>query len=179
MAEMRSSAASPLSDGTAQKNIDGLSNQLDGEAQNITLPTPTASNASDRKSYQQAQHRSTRTYQRPSKRRLPRERDQRDVARDSMIEQIMHESQVPLYDRSHSQTPLADGVEIDNDAATAEAFKAQLLAEIEGQHRRRPPPSASASKGATIATGPKLGGSRSQREKMKALEEAKTGGVKK
>jgi hypothetical protein len=94
-----------------------------------------------------------------------------------MIDQIMHETQVPLYAQPASRTAAVDGDEGDNDAAAAEAFKAQLIAEIQMQKPRRGPKAAS--KDAKTSTGPKLGGSRAQREKMKALEEAKSGGAKK
>ena len=86
----------------------------------------------------------------------------------------MQESQVPLYDRSGSHTPAND---VDNDSATAEAFKAQLLAEMEEQNRRRSAPRNPAVKdGTSMQSGPKLGGSRSQRAKMLKLEEAKAKG---
>ena len=176
MAEMQSSKAvapnhdsSLITTSLSDRVLDSSGIALTDDAQ---LVSGSAGVATDRKTFQQAQSRSTRVYQRPTKRRLPAQRDQADVARDSIIDQIMHESQVPLYERSVPQNPPADDEEVDNDAATAEAFKAQLLAEMEAQKRRRPPPSTGASKGTTIQAGPKSGGSRIQREKMKALEEA-------
>ncbi|KAK5169001.1 uncharacterized protein LTR77_006310 [Saxophila tyrrhenica] len=117
--------------------------------------------------------RSYRVYQRPTRRRPKPSRDQADIARDSMIDQIMQESSVPLYDRPNAAATAADMDEMDNDAAAAEAYKAQLLAEMEA-HKRRPPKTVA--KDAKAPTGPKLGGSRAQRERMKALEEAKGGG---
>ena len=119
------------------------------------------------KTFQEAQARSTRKYQRPTKRRQAPVRDQSHVARDSLIDQILNESQVPIYDQSASKATISAGDnkdDVDNDAAAAEAFKAQLLADLE-QNRKR-------MRTATASTGPKLGGSRSQREKMRALEEA-------
>lgn len=94
------------------------------------------------------------------------------MARDAMVDRIMQESQVPMYDR-----PAAAATGIDSDEAAAEAFKAEFLASLEDQNRRRPPAPPPAQRGAANsavpATGPKLGGSRQQREKMKAIEEAK------
>ncbi|KAK3679118.1 hypothetical protein LTR37_021431 [Vermiconidia calcicola] len=142
------------------------------------LPTPEPNKHTAPTTVQQAQARTGRQYQRPTKRRQPPQRGQVDVARDSIIDQIMQESQVPLYDRSTSNTPASAGNAVDNDAATAEAFKAQLLAEMEEQYRRRPPPSTDKSKDAKTSYGPKLGGSRAQREKMRAIEEAKAGSTK-
>lgn len=130
---------------------------------------------SGERTVQQAQERSSRVYQRPTKRRPPPAREQTDVARDSMIEQLMGENQVPLYDRTEPKPNEDDEEGIDNDAAAAEAFKAQLLADLE-QNKRRPPLSKSTG---TAPTGPKLGGSRAQREKMRALEEAKGSASKK
>lgn len=118
---------------------------------------------------QKAQERSRSVYQRPTKRRPPPPRPEHDIARDSMIDQLMGENQVPIYDRSmaHSRAHGAQGV--DSDLAAAEEFKSQLLADLERNNKRRPPKIA-----ATATTGPKLGGSRAQREKMRALEESKT-----
>ena len=129
--------------------------------------------ASADKTYQQAQARSTRVYQRPTKRRLPPAREHTDVARDSMIDLIMGESQVPHYDRSLPATQ-GDG-DGEDEAAEEEAFKARLLADLE-RNKRRPPLQKSS---ASTSTGPKLGGSRSAREKMRALEEAKGSSTKK
>ena len=81
--------------------------------------------------------------------------------------------QVPIYYNISQLKPPPDSGEGDNDAATAEAFKAQLLVEMEQQNRRRPPATKPGSKEPKMQSGPKLGGSRAQREKMRALEEAK------
>lgn len=124
--------------------------------------------------FQKAQERSRSAYQRPTKRRLPPPRPQTDVARDSMIDQLMGENQVPLYDRSVPQSRADGARDSDNDIAATEEFKSQLLADLERNNKRRPPKTA-----ATATSGPKLGGSRSQREKMRALEEAKTNTGKK
>lgn len=181
MAEKRPSAAIPSASTSAQ-DLNGMTPGEDGWARDSNelgahtqkFPVGTGSVA-DQRTYQQAQARSSRVYQRPTKRRPPPQRDQTDVARDSIIDQIMHESQVPHYEPTLPQVALADGEEIDNDAATAEAFKAQLLVELEQQQKRRKPlPGTNTSKTTTTSTGPKLGGSRNLREKMKAMEEAKT-----
>jgi hypothetical protein len=131
----------------------------------------------------QQQSASRSNGRRPRRSRRP-QRGADDVARDSMIDQIMHEAKVPLYSEAPTashESATADGGE-DNDDAAAEAFKAQLLAEMQMQNRNRRKPAAAKNaavggKDAKISVGPKLGGSRMQREKMKALEEAK--GVKK
>lgn len=130
------------------------------------------------RSVDSAQAPSARQYQRPTRRRPPPPRPESDVARDAMIDQIMRDAQVPIYDQR--STPLhADEGEENNDDAVAEAFKAQLIAEMELHKRRKPLPGSGGKAAAAASTGPKLGGSRMQREKMKALEEAKAGSSKK
>jgi hypothetical protein len=173
---MRSATSTPLDEANTKGSEDAVS-----EAQSVMdrpegrITAPGAPTAKAPTTLDSAQSRSTRVYQRPTKRKQPPQRQEKDVVRDSIIDQLMQESQVPLYDRSGSHTP-ADNV--DNDAATAEAFKAQLLVEMEEQNRRRPAPRNPAVKdgSASMQSGPKLGGSRSQREKMRAMEEAKTKG---
>ncbi|KAK3680712.1 hypothetical protein LTR37_021101 [Vermiconidia calcicola] len=182
LAEIRSSASSPMDHGSSHSNnmaANAAQGDMDRAAGVGALPTEEPNKHTVPATVQQAQARSGRQYQRPTKRRQTPQRGQVDVARDSIIDQIMQESQVPLYERSASNTPAAAGDAVDNDAATAEAFKAQLLAEMEEQYRRRPPPSTEKSKDAKTSYGPKLGGSRSQREKMRAIEEAKSGSTKK
>ena len=174
LAEMRPSPTISAVTTTGQKNTATIN---DDEGQTVDTAVEVPGKSSDsrhgQRTFQQAQSHSSRVYQRPTKRRPPPARPETQVARDSMIDQIMRESQVPLYDRSVAQTPPADGEYVDHDAATAEAFKSQLLADME-LNRRRPPKAA-----ATTSTGPKLGGSRSQRERMRAMEESKKGDASK
>jgi hypothetical protein len=178
MAEGRSQ--SPMMDNTA--GADTISTQTPqtptgvGVRPNTLTPKAVQPQSTGDRTYQAAQARSTRVYERPSKRRKPPQRDEADVARDSMIDQIMHEAQVPIYEQPAVRAAVEED-DVDNDAATAEAFKAQLLAEIEVNNRRRL--AKAASKDTKQSSGPKLGGSRSQREKMKALEEAKSSSSKK
>ena len=86
-----------------------------------------------------------------------------------MIDQIMKEGQVPIYDRPTAASGQADDG-LDRDAAAAAAFRAEFLAAAEERNLQRRPPAPPAA-GASL--GPKLGGSRAQRERMKASEEAK------
>lgn len=111
-------------------------------------------------------------------RRGPLERDAHTIARDAMVEQIMRESQVPIYDQSSSKTQDLRPEGFDADEAAAEAFRAEFLLSLqERQSRRRPAAPPAQQRGAPpVPTGPKLGGSRAQREKMKAIEEAKAAG---
>lgn len=171
---MRSATGTPHNESDAKGSTPSLQDNMN-QSERQTLLSP-AQVAAAPTTLDQANARSNRVYQRPTKRKQPPKRGENDVARDSIIDQILQESQVPLYDRSGSHTPAAG--DVDNDAATAQAFKAQLLAEMEEQNRRRPAARNPATKpGETsMQSGPKLGGSRAQREKMRALEEAKAKG---
>lgn len=114
--------------------------------------------------------------QRKEKKALRRRptRDSEHVARDDLIDQILRESEVPMYDQGSTKAPNYDDYEGDHDEAAARAFKAQFLIDMENHKRRKPPPGSAAAKAtAPVSTGPKLGGSRSMREKMKAIEAAK------
>jgi hypothetical protein len=104
------------------------------------------------------------------RRRQPRARPEADIARDSMIDQIMREAESNHYDQAmiqqnQKQTNAAPDGDVDNDAAAAAAFKADFLAAAQDRnyHRRAP---------VNPTQGPKLGGSRSARERMKAMEDA-------
>ncbi|EMC96103.1 hypothetical protein BAUCODRAFT_517906 [Baudoinia panamericana UAMH 10762] len=113
--------------------------------------------------------------------RQPPLRATSDLARDSLIEDIMRESDVGLYDRSASGTPSqynfeTPATDADPDSAAALAFTSAFLREQEERNRRRPPNPAPFSKVAKATGmdrtnhGPKLGGSRAQRERMKAAQ---------
>jgi hypothetical protein len=110
-----------------------------------------------------------------SRRRQPPARDAADLARDSLIESIMKESTLPLY--SHPSTgPNLSAVVEDNEDEAAEAFKTQFLQDMEEQRRKKPPKPPPFSKVAVAKGtertnhGPKLGGSRQQRERHKAAQ---------
>lgn len=115
-------------------------------------------------------------------RRPPAVRNEKDVARDSLVDQILGESTVPHYDRpaASKQPPPPEDDNVDRDAAAAEAFKKRYLASIGVKRKRKVAPPSGATRGATaISThGPKLGGSRSQRQKMKAMERQEKGAEK-
>lgn len=111
-------------------------------------------------------------------RRGPPQRDADTITRDAMVDQIMRESQVPIYDQPTSKTQDMQAEGFDADEAAAQAFRAEFLLSLaERQNRRRPAAPPAQQRGAApVPTGPKLGGSRAQREKMKAIEEAKAAG---
>ena len=128
------------------------------------------------------ERRTTRIAERPSSnvsrrsRKTP-QRSEADLARDSFIDRFLQqEPHLPIYDHSSAEMQLpqvtqdANQHDVDNDTAAAEAFKAQLMADIQNNRRRRPRASAAKEKGEKLSHGPKLGGSRAQRQRMKALQ---------
>ena len=107
--------------------------------------------------------------------RRPRAPSPSTLARASLIDQIMRESNhTPHYTppttgtSSANPTSTAPEEELDPDAAAAAAFKADFLAQAEARNlsRRKPKAAATttsggaAAAGAAVSSGPKLGGSR-------------------
>ncbi|KAK0253166.1 hypothetical protein LTR01_005639 [Friedmanniomyces endolithicus] len=171
MAEMRSATPNSLQSGKLPSDTEA---QRDGSLP-IAQAVASAATTSDN-----AQQRTASNYRRPrTQRRQPRPRNPDDVARESLVESIMRESgtaAAPLYDRPDTTTTTRDTA--DTDDAAAEAFKTQFLQDMAAQNRRRPPNPVPFSKVALAkgadrtAHGPKLGGSRMQRERMKAAQAA-------
>lgn len=90
-----------------------------------------------------------------------------DIARDGIVDQIMRDGAVPIYDNLNAHAvPDDPASDHDRDAAAITAFKVEFLASMEDQKYARKPANA-----APATNGPKLGGSRMARERMKALEE--------
>lgn len=106
--------------------------------------------------------------------RPPRQASPSTQARASLIDQIMRESNhTPHYTSANPASNTSTTSDHDPDAAAAAAFKADFLAQAEARNLSRRQPAANASAAAAVPSGPKLGGSRAQRERMKAAEEAK------
>lgn len=113
-------------------------------------------------------------------------------ARASLIDQIMRESNhtphytAPAPSTSHTKNSSSSSnntaTHDDPDAVAAAAFKAEFLAQAEMRNLSRRKPAINASSTAAAATtshGPKLGGSRAQRERMRAATAAEEGKAKK
>jgi hypothetical protein len=95
-----------------------------------------------------------------------------------MVDEILRESEIPMYDRKAAPKPIVDPEGLDNDEAAARAFKAEFLANLAQRTRRRAAAAPPGGKVEKTSSGPKLGGSRAQRGKMRALEQAKRAGGK-
>ena len=100
-----------------------------------------------------------------------------DIKRDKLVEEVMRESRLEIYD--DDDTGEADGGDGEADDMIAEQFRRDFLDAVSNR-RRRAPAAASKVNGKVVAAeprGPKLGGSRSARAKVreKELEEAAKG----
>lgn len=124
------------------------------------------------------------TTSRPPKRpRKPwhNRRNSASLARDAMVDQILRESQLNIYESPSTsatpQGPTSTAAETeDADERMAAEFQRNFYAQAEERAVRRvaapPPPTFGANKLESLK-GPKLGGSRSQRAAMHAAEKAK------
>lgn len=100
-------------------------------------------------------------------------RNSEDIKRDRLVEEVLRESRLELYDEPEAT------VDVDGDQAAddliAERFRREFIDAIESRNIRRtapaPPGVAKGAKGEDKPKGPKLGGSRSARAAMRALEE--------
>ncbi|KAG2168096.1 hypothetical protein VTO58DRAFT_104103 [Aureobasidium pullulans] len=131
---------------------------------------------------QTTQVNTTTTTTRPPKR--PRKtwhnrRNSASLARDAMVDQILRESQLNIYEPSSYATPQGSTTTADTEDADermAAEFQRNFYAQAEERAVRRvaapPPPTFGANKLESLK-GPKLGGSRSQRAAMHAAEKAK------
>ncbi|KAF1810776.1 hypothetical protein P152DRAFT_483503 [Eremomyces bilateralis CBS 781.70] len=107
---------------------------------------------------------------RPWRRRKRRNSD--DVRRDKLVEQVLRESRLDLYDESAASSPREANDQAADDTI-AEQFRRDFM-EAQNKNMRRaapPPPSQKVKPGEERPKGPKLGGSRSARAALRALEE--------
>ncbi|KAI4716669.1 hypothetical protein E4T48_07147 [Aureobasidium sp. EXF-10727] len=159
----------PTSTAAAQQH-DHQSSASHGHLHQVDLPKPLPTTAP------------TRPQKPPRKPHWRNRRNSADLARDAMVDKILAESQLNIYEPSASSASAthpktsADDTQ-DADERMAEEFKRNFYAAAEERAVRRsaapPPPSFGANKLESIK-GPKLGGSRSQRAAMHAAEKAKT-----
>jgi len=172
LAEMRATAASNIPSADAQIAADASSHEA-GQAAVMAANAMTIERAQQRRQQQNARQ------SRPSRRGPAR--GPQDIERDSLIESIMRESadvSTPLYDLATATSSAQNLDDDDAEEAAAEAFKAQFMQDMEADRRRRPPAQTPFSKVAEAkgkertAHGPKLGGSRQQRERMKRAQAA-------
>ncbi|KAF9634598.1 hypothetical protein BFW01_g5493 [Lasiodiplodia theobromae] len=110
----------------------------------------------------------------PKGRRGRKRRTSEDIRRDKLVEEILKESRLEMYDdRAQQEQQQKDAEEGAADDRIVEQFRRDFMEAVQTRHNRRPPAS-SAAKGKAAderPKGPKLGGSRSARAAMRAAEE--------
>jgi len=116
---------------------------------------------------------------RPLKPRPRKRRNSEDVKRDALVEEVLKESRLDMYDEPspEPQQPAGSG-DGDDEAADekiAEQFRKDFLAAMEMRRRHRAPGQPKPP-GEAAHRGPKLGGSRSARAAMR--EKGKDGAGK-
>lgn len=120
-----------------------------------------------RKSRRTRDGQSFRTHQR-------RRQNSVDAARDSLVEQVLHENALDVYGSSESDDGSDENKEGDVDERVAERFQQQFM---EAQTERMQHQQGLKAKSSAVAnsggSGPKLGGGRSARAKMNALGQGK------
>lgn len=103
-------------------------------------------------------------------------RNSEDIRRDEIVEQILRESRLDLYEQPKESSPIA-GNDQDADDAMEQQFRREYFDQMEerNQQQQRKPPTVPGPRGAKQepSKGPKLGGSRSARAQMRLLEEQK------
>lgn len=104
-------------------------------------------------------------------RRGRKRRTSEDIRRDKLVEEILKESRLEIYDDPDQQNE-TEGDEAADDRIV-EQFRREFMEAVQTRNNRRPPASATAAKGKVDdrPKGPKLGGSRSARAAMRAMEE--------
>lgn len=121
----------------------------------------------------------------PMKPRPRKRRNSEDIARDALVEQVLRENKIDLYDSDGLGAAVAKEagkIAEENgeaDERFAEQFRQQFFDAIAERHHRHKSSNQSNKKGAapTESKGPKLGGSRSARAKMaQMLQQQQHGG---
>ncbi|KAF7513158.1 hypothetical protein GJ744_010554 [Endocarpon pusillum] len=104
-------------------------------------------------------------------RRGPKRRNSDDVKRDQLVEQVLHESRLEIYDEPE---PDLQEDNLNADDRIAEQFKRDFIDAMQARHRNRTaghPKAPNLKPGEQVQRGPKLGGSRSARAAMREQQE--------
>src|SRR5271156_676445 len=110
----------------------------------------------------------------PMKPRLRKGRNSEDIKRDQLVEQVLRESRLEIYDEPVEAPPddLNNG-DLDTDEKIAEQFRQDFMDAMESRQRNRTagqPKMPAGKPGEVGQKGPKLGGSRSARAAMRERE---------
>ena len=119
----------------------------------------------------------------PIKPRLRKRRNSDDIKRDQLVEQVLRESKLEIYDEPVEATPGdTDNGDADTDEKIAEQFRQDFMDAMESRQRNRTtgqPKMPVGKPGEVGQRGPKLGGSRSARAAMRERELAEQQKAKK
>ncbi|EXJ89525.1 hypothetical protein A1O3_02592 [Capronia epimyces CBS 606.96] len=113
----------------------------------------------------------------PMRPRPRKRRNSEDIARDALVEQVLHEHKLDIYDVNDPQRSKdsagTDAEGGDADERLAEQFRQEFMDAIADRHHRHKAASQSKTSAgaATESRGPKLGGSRSARAKMALMKQ--------
>jgi len=99
--------------------------------------------------------------------RTRRRRNSEDVERDKLVEEVLRESKLDVYDEPETNEPHDDQAADDR---IAEQFRRDFLEAIQSRRRGARPRNNKATK-SDVPRGPKLGGSRSARAAMREMQE--------
>jgi Hepatocellular carcinoma-associated antigen 59 len=110
----------------------------------------------------------------PMKPRPRKRRNSEDIKRDQLVEQVLRESRLEIYDEP-AETTLGDtnNGDLDTDERIAEQFRQDFMDAMESRQRNRTagqPKMPLGKPGEVGPKGPKLGGSRSARAAMRERE---------
>jgi hypothetical protein len=104
-------------------------------------------------------------------------RNSEDVARDALVEQFLHENKIDMYDTT-TPPPKNDKDQIgddngngDTDERFAEQFRQEFMDAVAERKTKNKPPLPTKGAAVVDAKGPKLGGSRSARQKMAQMQQ--------
>ncbi|KAL2841198.1 hepatocellular carcinoma-associated antigen 59-domain-containing protein [Aspergillus pseudodeflectus] len=99
--------------------------------------------------------------------RYRKRRTSQDIMRDRLVEEVLRESKLDVYDEPEGEEAAADDLAADD--RVAEQFRREFMDAM--QSRRRMPRTKPATKQTEAPKGPKLGGSRSARAAMREMQE--------
>ncbi|KAL9623649.1 MAG: hypothetical protein Q9160_002105 [Pyrenula sp. 1 TL-2023] len=110
-------------------------------------------------------------------RRGPKRRNSEDVQRDKLVEEVLRETKLEIYDEPSGESSNDNDNELEADERVAEQFKQDFIEAMQSRKRTRtagqpkPPGGSSTGKaGESVSRGPKLGGSRNARAAMREKE---------
>ena len=149
------------------RNVERTENAIRRAQNGEPLPDPDEKPLKPRKPRMGRDGKPVKAY--PRKRR-----NSEDIIRDQLVEQVLRESRLEIYDESVDDPPGdTDNGDVDTDEKVAELFRQHFMDAMESRQRNRTagqPKMPVGKPGEVGQKGPKLGGSRSARAAMRERE---------